>query len=116
MNIIFKNTTTNLDQKYTVLDLDTFSFPDGSLHTACCVLESIPILELSQTENLKDLHAMLIKEYGQKNWDYCEQAVNHLLGKWGGEVDTFYLELKRRIEQFKDTDLDDSWTPVIPKS
>ena len=115
MNIIFKDNTTNLDQKYTVLDLDTFRFPDGSLHTACCVIENIPILEMAQIDNLKALHATLIKEYGQKNWSYCEQALDHLLGKWGGEADSFYQQLRTRIEQIKTQDLDDSWTPVIAK-
>ena len=116
MHIIFKQTEIAIDDKYTVLDLDTFRLPDGNQHTACCVVENIPILELSQTDNLKELHATLIKEYGQRNWDYCEQALEHLIGKWGGEVDTFYLDLKRRIEQFKDMNLDDSWTPVITKN
>ena len=116
MHIIFKQNEIAIDDKYTVLDLDTFSLPDGSVHTACCVVENIPILELSQTENLKELHATLIKEYGKKNWDYCEQALDHLVGKWGGEVDTFYLDLKRRINHLKTQDLDNSWTPVIAKT
>ena len=54
MNIIFKKNLTVIDQKYTVLDLDTFSLPDGSEHTACCIIENIPIDELPATENLKD--------------------------------------------------------------
>jgi hypothetical protein len=116
MNIIFKDNSMAVDKKYTVLDLDTFSFPDGTLHTACCVVENIPIDELDQTENLKELHATLIKEYGQKNWNYCEQAIGHLMGKWGKEVDSFYVDLKNRVDQLKTQDLDDSWTPVIPKS
>ena len=115
MNIIFKDNTTNLDQKYTILDLDTFQFPDGTLHTACCVIENIPILEMAQLENLKELHADLIKEYGKKNWNYCEQAIDQLTGKWSGEADSFYEQLKNRIKQLKTLDLDDSWTPVILK-
>jgi len=115
MNIIFKNSIENIDEKYTVLDLDTFKLADGSLHTACCIVENIPIMELSQTENLKELHATLIKEYGQKNWAYCEQALEHLGGKWGGELDTFYQDLTKRIELYKDMDLDDDWSPIIVK-
>jgi hypothetical protein len=38
------------------------------------------------------------------------------MGKWGGEVDSFYAELKTRIGRLKTQDLDDSWSPVIPKS
>jgi hypothetical protein len=116
MNIIFKENTLQLDEKYTVLDLDTFKFPDGSLHTACCLVENIPILELAQTAHLKDLHANLIKSYGLKDWNFCEQALEHLMGKWSGELDSFYQELESRIKKFKIIDLDDSWTPIIPKA
>jgi hypothetical protein len=115
MNIIFKNNAKEIQEKYTVLDLDSFSSPDGSIQTACCVIENIPIMELSQTAGLKQLHADLIQNYGQKNWDYCEQAIEHLMGKWGGEIDTFYLELKTRIARLKTLDLDDNWSPVISK-
>ena len=116
MNIIFKNTTTaNLYEKYTILELDTFKFPDGSQHIACCVVENIPILELAQTAHLKDLHADLIKNYGLKDWNFCEQALDYLVGKWGGELDSFYHELSARIMNLKKLQLDDNWSPVIPK-
>ena len=116
MNIIFKSNLAALDDKYTVLDLDTFSLPDGSLHTACCVIENIPIMELAQTENFKELHANLIENYAKKDWNYCEQAIEQLVGKWGGELDSFYADLQARIKALKELDLDDSWTPVISKT
>jgi hypothetical protein len=117
MNIIFKTDSiaTQVDEKYTILDLDTFKFPDGSLHTACCIVENIPILELVHTEHLKDLHDNLIKNYGLKDWNFCEQALEHLLGKFGGEMDSFYNELKTRIELLKTQDLNDTWSPIIDK-
>ena len=115
MNIIFKENSEEIGKKYVVLDLDTFSVPDGSIHTVCCVVENIPITELENTQNLKELHANLIKNYALKNWNYCEQAIEHLMGKWGGEVDSFYAELNTRISRLKTQDLDDSWSPVIPK-
>jgi hypothetical protein len=115
MNIIFKTNLPPAGDKYVVLDLDTFKFPDGSLHTACCVVENIPIEELSQVLGLKELHETLLKEYGQRNWNYCEQALEHLVGKWGGELDTFYIDLKQRIELLKDRDFDESWSPIIHK-
>jgi hypothetical protein len=116
MNIIFKDNTLQLDKKYTVLDLDTFKFPDGTIHTACCVIENLPIQEMAQTDNFKSLHANLIESYAKKNWNYCEQAIEHLMGKWGGEIDTFYQDLKKRIDSLKTQELDDSWTPIITKT
>jgi len=116
MNIIFKTNAANIDKKYTVLDLDTFCLPDGSLHTACCVVENIPVAELPNTERLKELHVNLIRNYGQRNWNYCEQAIEQLMGKWGGELDSFYVELATRIASLKTQTLDDTWSAVIEKS
>ena len=113
MNIIFKEHLGEIEKKYTVLDLDTFKLPDGTVHTACCVVEQIPITELSATESLKELHANLIVNYAKQDWNYCEQALEHLMGKWGGELDSFYTELKTRIESFKTMPMDHTWTPVI---
>jgi hypothetical protein len=115
MNIIFKTNTPNIDEKYTILDLDTFSLPDGSLHTACCVVENIPVAELPITKQLTELHTNLIHNYSQRNWNYCEQAIEQLVGKWGGDLDSFYQELLTRIKQLKTQDLDNTWTPVIAK-
>ena len=116
MNIIFKENSADIGKKYVVLDLDTFSIPNGSTHTVCCVVENIPITELSETEDLKTLHADLIQSYGRRQWSQCEQAIEQLMGKWGGEVDSFYVDLQSRIKMLKELDLDDNWTPVIPKT
>jgi hypothetical protein len=80
------------------------------------VVENIPITELSDTENLKALHASLIESYGQRDWDQCEQAIEQLVGKWGGEVDSFYQDLQTRIDRLKTMTLSENWSPVIPKS
>ena len=116
MNIIFKENSAEIREKYTVLDLDTFSLPDGSTHTVCCVVENIPIAELAETESLKDLHANLIENYAKKDWNYCEQAIEQLVGKWGGDVDSFYVELQKRVDMLKTMTLPADWTPIIPKT
>ena len=115
MHIIFKNQAAEIEKKYTVLDLDTFRLSDGNLHTACCVIENLPIAEMNQVNNLRELHQTLIVEYGQRNWDYCEQAIEQLAGKWGGELDTFYAELSKRIQHLKTLDLAADWSPIISK-
>jgi hypothetical protein len=116
MNIIFKEYSEEIAKKYTVLDLDTFSLPDGTVHTACCVVENIPIDELSKIEAFKSLHAELIESYGKQDWDVCTQAIEQLVGKWGGELDTFYEELQSRIQRLTTMDLPKNWSPVIPKT
>lgn len=113
MNIIFKSNVSALEGKYTVLDLDTFRLPDGSEHTACCVVENIPITELPHTENLRLLHASLIENFGKQRWNLCEQAIAQLKGRWGGELDTFYENLTQRIDVLKTQTLAPNWSPVI---
>jgi hypothetical protein len=113
MHIIFKSTQPEIEKKYTVLDLDTFRFPDGSERTACCVIENIPITELPATENLKKMHGALIENYAQRNWEFCEDAIEQLMGRWGGVMDSFYTELTVRIENFKLQDPGQDWTPII---
>ena len=98
-----------------MLDLDTFRLADGTQLTACCVIENTPIQELSLLPSLKLLHENLIKNLALKNWDFCEQAIEQLMGKWGGEVDTFYLDLLIRVQGLKAQTLPDDWTPVIQK-
>jgi hypothetical protein len=115
MHIIFKENAEEIGKKYVVLDLDTFSVPDGSTHTVCCVVENIPITELAETEKLKTLHANLIDSYARQDWVSCNEAIEQLTGKWGGEVDSYYEELKTRISTLKTLTLDNNWTPVIPK-
>ena len=60
-------------------------------------------------------HENLIKNLALKNWDFCEQAIEQLMGKWGGEVDTFYQDLLTRVQDLKAQTLPDNWTPVIHK-
>ena len=116
MNIIFGENIKELHNKYTVLELDTFCMnATGGTNTAYCVLELIPLNELALTTSLVDLHANLLANYKKRDWNYCEQAIEQLVGKWGGELDTFYIELQNRIGLLKTQDLDDSWSPVIKK-
>jgi hypothetical protein len=115
MHIIFKSNLANVEEKYTVLDLDTFAFPDGTQHTACCVIDNIPITELPYTEQLKKIHEALIENYALRDWNFCEQAIAELTGKWGGIMDSFYSELQTRITLLKTQDLDQSWTPIITR-
>ena len=116
MNIIFGENIAAIESKYTTLELDTFQIgADGPVHTAYCVIELIPLEEMALTESMVDLHHNLMQEYKKRNWDYCEQAIEHLMGKWNGELDTFYTELENRISKLKSLTLSDEWSPVIQK-
>ena len=117
MNIIFGiREAINLQKKYIVLELDTISIQGSSPIATFCVLETVPIEELATVEIFKKLHGDLILNYRNRNWDFCIQALDQLIGRWGKEIDSFYVILKTRIVSFKDQESTDNWTYVIHKS
>ena len=118
MNIIFGTEMAKQSQeRYTVLELDTFNLlPTDKVITAYCLVETIPIEEMLAIESLKDLHSNLMVEYRKRNWRYCEDVIEHLTGKWGGNVDTFYSELYQRIQNLKQEDLPQDWTGWVDKT
>jgi hypothetical protein len=117
MNIIFgREQAASLDSKYTVLELDTIRFGINSdIVTAFCIVENVPILDMPRVEKMKELHANLMIEYRKQNWNYCEQAIEHLNGFWGQELDTFYSNLASRIASYSNETPGDNWDGIIDK-
>jgi hypothetical protein len=116
MHIIFGKHS-ELEEKYTVLELDTIRIgADGPERTAYCVVENIPLEEMPVVETLQTLHKELIEQYRNQNWNRCEIIIGQLKGKWGGEMDSFYIELAVRISKLKTQTLDNTWSGVIEKN
>lgn len=86
-----------LKENYTVLELETFHH-NGQDITAFCVVNEVPIMELPQLENLRQLHADYIREFKAGNYVYCLNAVEHLKGKFNGDLDSFYDIITERIK------------------
>jgi hypothetical protein len=106
-----------ISQNHTVLELDTFRFmPDNVIQTAYTVVENIPIEELPRLSFQKELHHNLMENYRKGDWNFCEQAIEQLIGAFGGEIDTFYAELQTRIDHYKNNDPEELWDPVIEKN
>lgn len=118
MNIIFGDNVANqAREKYTVLELDTFVFEQQAvIATAYAVVEQVSLMEMVNIESFKTLHANLMMEYRKRNWKYCEDAIEHLRGKWNGDLDTFYTELYDRLQTLKDQMLSDNWSGTILRS
>ena len=115
MNIIFgDNVAKQAREKYTVLELDTFKFKEITA-TAYAVVEQIPLQEMGTLAEFLELHTNLMREYNNRNWKYCEDAIDHLNGKWNGELDTFYSELYDRIQDLKTQLLPDDWIGAVIK-
>ena len=117
MNIIFgTREAQQLSDKYIVLELDTVTIRGSNPVPVYCLIENMPLDELPRAEKFKQLHAELIENYRKRNWDFCLQAIGHLIGFWGGQVDSFYEILSARLTKYKENEPDESWTPVVPKN
>ena len=84
--------------------------------TAYCLIEQVPIDQIAGIDQFRDLHNNLMKNYRLRNWKFCEDAIEHLRGQWGGELDSFYTEMSQRILQLRQQVLDDSWHGIIDKT
>lgn len=114
MNIILGNPDPELDEKFVVLPLDTFLLPDiAEPVTAYCVVSEIPLTEFAGLEIYRQIHHKLVEAYRERNWDYCQSAIDSLLGKWNGALDSYYREIAARIQSLEH--VDESWTHVIDK-
>jgi L-cysteine desulfidase len=116
MNIIFGDSVDSIPDHYTVLELDTFRPADSNkTMTAYCLVEKLALDEFVTLEHYKQIHVDIIKYYKQKHWDYCEQAIQGLMGKWGGELDTFYTDLLNRVKQNKQNGVPEDWNATLIK-
>lgn len=110
MNIIFGDSVSGLPDNHTVLELDQFKVKDSSdLVTAWAVIEKIPLGEFSVSADNEKIHRELMSFYRQRHWNYCEQAIEFLMGKWNGELDTFYADLLQRVQAYKESAPEVDW-------
>jgi len=117
MNIIFGiEQAEKLRERFTVLELDTFTFgTNGPNVTAYCVVEGIPLDKLPLVESWQRLHEALIKNYQQRNWTYCGTLIEQLTGAWNSEMLSFYDEIQSRIDRLILENPGEEWTPVIER-
>ena len=114
MNIIIgKENVEPIKDKYIVLELDTITVEGKEPFTAYCVVDSIPSLDLNVTKSYTDLHTSLMENYRKRDWNFCEQAVEQLMGFWNKELDSFYEDINARIQDYKTNDPGPEWTGFI---
>ena len=101
MEIIFgRENAEKLREKYTVLDLETVEKDGHSIEVFCLIPgEKIGIPDLPQLDQWVKLHNEFLHGYHTQQYEYCRQCIEHLMGKFGGEVDTFYTEILGRIDK-----------------
>ena len=114
MHIIFGSTAQEIPNSFTVLELDTFRMvKENRTDTAYCVVEKIPLTELAMLDAYKKIHADLVQYYRQRQWNYCENAIEGLMGRWNGELDTFYSDLLARVTKFKENEPAEDWDGTL---
>lgn len=88
-----------LASNYIVLELETRTVHDQTV-TAWCIVdaEKISIMEIPLIETYKNLHQAFIDNYNKGHYKFCLDALEHLKGKFGGELDSFYEEIEKRIQ------------------
>lgn len=118
MNIIFDSPQVEkLRSRHIVLELDTFIISNLPAPVkSFCIVEQVPLSEINVVDHYVNLHCDLIEHFRKKNWTVCKDAIQLLLGRWGGELDTFYIDLKNRVSQLEKQALSDDWTGFIKKS
>ena len=99
MQIVWnKEIAEKLMNTHTVLELETFKVNGADL-TAYCIVppEKIGISGFAMLDTHTNLHNEFISALKQKNYQLCRDVSEHLLGKFGGELDSFYEEILKRI-------------------
>jgi hypothetical protein len=100
MQIVWDKTAIeDLKKKHTVLELETFPV-NGEMFSCWCVVpaEKIGINGLMKLDTYIELHEGFIKAYKERNQKLCEDIAEHLMGEFGGELDTFYEEILSRFK------------------
>jgi hypothetical protein len=63
-----------------------------------------------------ELHNNLVRNYGLRNWNYCVDAIEHLRGRWNGELDSFYDSIIERVDTLRESNLGDDWNSTIVRA
>ncbi len=101
MNIIFSRQAAEaLKEKYTVLELETFEVEGKLLETFCVVpQEAISLQEMAVLDKKIELHNQFVLHLKKKDYVFCRSAAEHLIGNFGGELDSFYTTVLERENQ-----------------
>ena len=118
MNIVLgKENIKSVGEKYIVLELDTLLYPKSDEPvTAYCIVDSV--IDVAGAQGMAEwmnLHEKLISNYKKGNFEFCTTALEHLPGKFNGELDTFYSDLRTRLVALSDSAAPADWTGVVEK-
>jgi hypothetical protein len=116
MNIILGHENVkDIQDRYIVLELDTFRLRGRPPTTAYCLIENPPVNELLTLGSWIDLHNNLLKNYKKRDWKFCQEAVELLHGRWNGELNSFYKEMQSRINDYQRQEPPTDWDGILDR-
>lgn len=87
-----------LSESYTILPLEKIRKGDEYVRAYCVVpSDKINFFDIPNLNNHKQLHLDFLNAWENKNYDVCRNLGTQLLGKFSGELDTFYNELLGKL-------------------
>ena len=106
MQIVFNRVTADqLREKYTVLELEAITVNDQILEAFCVVPVEHIAMEMATLEYNVSLHEQLVSAIKNNHTDTCMSIIPDLLGKFGGELDSFYEIVFARCKETGSTRL-----------
>ena len=116
MNVVFGDEQrAKLGDKYIALKLDKVGVRGEIEPTqlyAVIGADSVSLGEMPVLDKTIELHQKFIDNYLKQDWNYCEQALTHLKGKFGGDLDSFYNIMSDRIRQYRLQGTPPNWDGV----
>jgi hypothetical protein len=110
MNIIWGNhELASIEDKYTVLELDTFLLETEDTITAYCVLSEIPAPTLINLDHYKQMHDKLLENYRDKQFEFVAQMAEQLEIRFGEDMREYYQVMKTRAEELQASGVPDDW-------
>lgn len=99
MQIIWdKDAADQLRKSHTLLELETFNIKGVPIKTWCVIpAEKIGLTGFATLQNYIEIHEAFINAYNEGNYKLCQDCLEHLPGQFGGELDSFYEEIARRL-------------------
>lgn len=99
MQLIFgKENAEQVREKYTVLDLETLTIEGKSIDVFCVIpAEKIAMQDIALLANHIDMHNKFVTAFAAGDYQLCKDLYIHVMGKFSGEVDSFYEVILQRI-------------------
>ena len=99
MQIIWnREAAESLRTNQTVLELETFAVGDQTITAYCVVPAERVFPDITRLDNIKELHQAFISALNEKNYQLCQDIAPELIGRFGGELDSFYQEILDKIK------------------